>query len=321
MRPVHLVLPLGLIVACSGDDGGDGNKDGGTTAPDRFSELINVTREASGDFSCFTPGADWASTTWLSQEIDPGNVGTFPIAGHVQDFQEETAVYGATVALFLDDEVAGQPGVSGTSDNNGDVVLNGPSCDPVTYRVTTEGGPVATKTTYKAHQIYPTPSGPQIEDAIFTSVSDVTYQLIPSILGVTVDPDKAIIAGTAFDCTRDAALEPADDSGKVEGVQVIVYDEQGNIPDTLQVHYFVEAFPARDQLHTSADGLWVAANVPPGRLRVEMWGQVGGELTLLGATELQSEADSINIANIFAGYGDGVKYPDACEGPADTGAR
>ncbi len=313
MRSALLALPL-ILIACSGDDGGDGNDDGGTTTPDRFAEFVNVTRDATGSFDCFTPGADWASTQWLEQSIDPGNVGTFPIQGGVQDFQEETAVYGATVGLFLADEVAGQPDITSVSDNNGDLTISGPSCDPVTYRVTTEGGPIPTKTTYKAHQIYPYPTGPEITGATFTSVSDVTYQLIPGILGVSVDPDKAIIAGTAYDCTRDAALDPAIDTGKVEGVQV-------NIPDTLQVHYFVESFPAREQLWTSADGLWVAANVPPGRLRVEMWGNVSGALTLLGATELISEADSINIANVFAGYGDGVKYPDACEGAAadDTG--
>ena len=40
---------------------------------------------------------------------------------------------------------------------------------------------------------------------------------------------------------------------------------------------------------------------------------MSGTLTLLGASELDSEADSINIANIFTGYGDGVKYPYSCE--------
>ena len=92
-----------------------------------------------------------------------------------------------------------------------------------------------------------------------------------------------------------------------------MYDEDGNIPESLTVNYFVENFPARDQKWTSPDGLWVAANVPAGNLRAEMWGVVDGELRLLGATELFSEKDSINISNIFAGYGDGVKYPAACE--------
>ena len=139
------------------------------------------------------------------------------------------------------------------------------------------------------------------------------YQLIPTIVGVTIDPALAVIAGTAYDVVRDAAISSAIDTGKIEGAQVIVYDENGEIPDTLSVNYFTDEFPDRDQKWTSADGLWVAANVPAGNLRIEMWGQVNGELTLLGATSLFSEADSINISNVFAGYGDGVKYPYACE--------
>jgi hypothetical protein len=43
-----------------------------------------------------------------------------------------------------------------------------------------------------------------------------------------------------------------------------------------------------------------------------MWGEVGGALVKLGATEVEAKADSIAIANIFAGYGDGVKGPAAC---------
>ena len=97
-----------------------------------------------------------------------------------------------------------------------------------------------------------------------------------------------------------------------------MYDEDGNIPDTLTVNYFTDAFPDRDQLWTSADGLWVAANVPPGNLRAEMWGLVDGQLRLLGATLLFSESDSINISNIFTGYGDGVKFPDSCLSGAGT---
>jgi hypothetical protein len=42
-----------------------------------------------------------------------------------------------------------------------------------------------------------------------------------------------------------------------------------------------------------------------------MWGLIGGEERILGSTILQTQADSINIANIFGGYS-GVKYPDGC---------
>ena len=93
------------------------------------------------------------------------------------------------------------------------------------------------------------------------SVSRVTYQLIPSLLGVSVDEDKGVIAGTAFDCNGE----------EIEGAQVIVKDANGDIPDDLVVNYFRDSFPNRDQLWTSADGLWVAANVPEGELTIELY--------------------------------------------------
>lgn len=309
MRPV-LSAPLILLAACSGDGGKDATD--GTTPVDPFDTFVNVTEEVQGDFSCFTPVSDPGAAAWLTQQIDPALQATATLTGFVEDFEEGTAVPGATVALYTDDTVD-TPDVTASSDANGDLSLDGPTCQPVTYKVTTEGGPIATRTTYKAHQVYPAGAGGTVDGVSFLSVSDVTYQLIPGILGVDIVDGLAIIAGTAFDCTRDPSLPTDDDSGKLEGVQVVVYDADGNIPDTLQVNYFVESFPARDQKWTSADGLWVASNVPPGELRVEMWGVVGGELVLLGATELFSEADAINISNIFSGYGDGVKYPASCE--------
>ena len=312
MRTTGLVFAIAVFTGCSGDDG-----EQQTTATDPFDRFITTEQgiEASGSFDCFTPASDPSAIDWLSQSVDAASVATYPGSGIVEDFDEGTAVKEATLALFTDDSVAGGPDATISADDDGGVAFEADACAPLTYRVTTEGGPIPTKTTYKAHQIYGAPSGGAIENASFLSVSDVTYQLIPSILGVQVQPDLAIIAGTAYDCTRDPDQPSDDDAGKIEGVQVVVYDADGNIPDTLQVNYFVEKFPARDETHTSADGLWVASNVPPGDLTVEMWGVVGGELVLLGRSQLTSEADSINIANIFAGYGDGVKYPAACLAP------
>ena len=117
-----------------------------------------------------------------------------------------------------------------------------------------------------------------------------------------MDPDKGIIAGTAYDCDYNA----------LEGVQVIVRDQSGEYASDQEVRYFVEDFPNRDQPYTSADGLWIAINVPPGRVTVEMWAMSAGELVQVAATELDLVADSINISNMKLGYGDGVFYPTDC---------
>ncbi len=316
---------IGVLGACSGgseqvNKDGDSATDGQTGTAVTFESFIAPEIDAvvagGADFACFTPGADHASTAWLASVPDPSQQATLPLAGLVTDFESDELVDNATVSLWFSDTVSGVPDATAISDVSGLVSMPSvPSCQTMTYKVTTDPILAETKTTFKAHVVY-YPTGDTISNADFTSVSSVTYQLIPSILGVSVDDDKAVIAGTAFDCLRDPSLPSDDNSGKIEGAQVIVYDENGEIPQSLTVNYFVDDFPNRDQYWTSPDGLWVAANVPPGNLRVELWGKVGGTLTLLGATEVLSEAGSINIANIYTGYGDGVKVPGTCTTPA-----
>lgn len=313
------VVVMGVAACSGGTEQVDGkvadDVTGVTDTVVGFEDFIDLADapDISGDGACFTPGADWASTTWLTQDVAPGESGA--LSGLVEDFESGDAVdVPATVQLWYSDDASGTSDASATTDVSGIVAFDAvPSCQTMTYKVTTDPLLDETKTTFKAHQVYSPPAGGTIAGATFLSVSSTTYQLIPSILGVSIDDDKAVIAGTAFDCTRDPSLPTDDDSGKIEGAQVIVYDENGQIPPSLTVNYFVDDFPNRDQLHTSPDGLWVASNVPPGNLRVEMWAKVAGTPTLLGATQILSEAGSINIANIFTGYGDGVKFPTVCE--------
>lgn len=308
------MVAVALLAGCgSGGSGGKGSGTGGPGGP-VFEDFIFVDRAPTGDFTGLPVGDNtWAGTTWLSQTINPANIVDVTASGLVEDFQEDTPVPQATVDLWFDDVVDASTDAQSLSDNSGVISIPAKACQKQAYRVTTDPNITLTKTTYKAHHIYPPEPDGTVDDAQFVSVSDTTYRLIPTILGVTVETDKAIIAGTAYDMLRDPATSTDIDEGKIEGVQVIVYDQDGNIPETLTVNYFTETFPDRDQLWTSPDGLWVAANVPEGELRAEMWGVVNGTLTLLGASVLFSEADSINIGNIFAGYGDGVKYPYACE--------
>jgi hypothetical protein len=313
------IIPLaGLLGACSGSDGGPGAGDTGTTTgPTGCSGIdcfLNTPDDvvATGDFSGFTPGASWEATTWLQQAVDPANVVGGDLAAIVEDFEKNTPVDKALVSFWNDDVFDAEPDALVESDVNGMVYGDATSCAPLTYRVTTDPILAETKTTFEAHQIYGTPDGGGIISGSFLSVSSTTYQLIPTLLGVTVDPDKAIVAGTAYDVARDAGLPSDDDTGKIEGAQVVVYDESGEVPASLVVNYFVEDFPDRDQKWTSPDGLWVASNVPPGELRVELWGNLDGVRTLLGATVVHSEADSINVSNIYSGYGNGVKYPSDC---------
>ena len=128
-----------------------------------------------------------------------------------------------------------------------------------------------------------------------------TYAVIPSLLGVSPDPEMGIVAGTASDCNGDA----------FEGAQIVVRSESGSIPDSEVVKYFVDDFPNRQQLWTSDDGLWVAINIPVGQWVIEMW--VYDEVSKASSTRNNTcnvLADSINIANVVSGHNDGLLYPD-----------
>ena len=197
--------------------------------------------------------------------------------------------------------MSGAPDSVATSDAAGAISgLEVPNCTPVTYKVTTDAALGETKPTIEAHAVY---QGAGSDTDEFNSVSTTTYQIIPSLLGVSPQPDKGIIAGTAYDSVE----------SKIEGAQVIVTDGAGNIAAGSVVKYFVEDFPNRGQEYTSPDGLWVAINVPPGTWNVEMYVADGADGHLLmGSTVVEVAADSINISNIYTGYGSGVKLPSGC---------
>ena len=297
-------LMFTLLAACNGDtstdDGTDTDTD--TTSLSAFETFIDVTEPVIGDLACYTAGNDWATMTWNEPTIDASVQTEGPATLLVEDFETEEPVPDSTVEIWLNDVASGTPDAVVTTGSDGIATFDSlPTCSPFAYRVSTDPLLDETKVTLAAHKILPVQAASG-DPETFTSVSKLTYQLIPTILGITPLPEYAIIAGTAYDCNK----EP------LEGVQVVVYDENGEIPETLQVEYFKERFPSRDQPYTSEDGLWVAINVPPGALRVEMWANQDGELVLLGATTLESYADSINLSNAYAGIGDGRYYSEDC---------
>jgi hypothetical protein len=257
---------------------------------DPFEVFIDLEEETAGDFSCFSGGEWMVDSPSIVDE-------TAVIELDVLDFETDVPVKKATADFWYNDVVSGAPDQTGTSDDSGRLAIELPVCQPVSYKV--QGDPLQdeTKETYEAHQIFEA----GVPESL-NSVSITTYLVIPSILGINVDADLGIIAGTAIDCAGE----------EIVGSQVIVRDDAGNIVEDAIVRYFVENFPSRDQPYTSEDGLWVAVNVPAGQLTVELWAVVEGELTQVGATELVSYPDSINISNIYTGYADGRKYPVSC---------
>jgi hypothetical protein len=312
-----------LLAACSGGDkggegtdtgtGGEGGDGGGTDGTDGtdgtgdptipLSDYINTTKAPVGDFTGFAAGKD-GNGGWLTQTQRSDAAGaTFTLNGTVQDFQDEFVVPDATVEVWYADEVSAVPDVTEVSDGSGLISASMPKCQPITYKTSTDASLGDTVNTFEAHQVYG--FGDSQSDTL-NSVSTTTYTLIPSLLGVSVDPERGTAAGTAYDVNDDP----------IEGAQVVVRSlVDDTIPAGVTVKYFVNSFPNREQPETSPDGLWVAINIPAGDWKVEMYVSDGaGGHFLMGQTVLKVYGDSINIANIYTGY-DSVKLPSDCLAP------
>jgi hypothetical protein len=299
MRPTPcLALLAVLAIGCGKDtDDSSATDDTGPDTSDPLDRYIHPTDEAVGDFSCFTPGA-----AWLTQEVDAAKVVPRTLHAMVEDFEDNFGVNEADVEIWYGDTFSGTPDVTGSSDSAGSVDLEVPTCQALAYMTSTDPLEERTVDTQEAHQIYGyVEEGTLLEDDL-NSVAQSTYTLIPSLLGVSLDDDKSVIAGTAYDCNGDP----------IQNAQVVVVDSAGDFPESLVTNYFIEEWPVREQPATSEDGLWVAMNVPEGAWTVQLWALIGGVEVLLGATELESFAGGINISNIYTGYGDGVYYPESC---------
>jgi hypothetical protein len=296
--PIALALLLPLAIACGKDeDDTSSTDDTGPDTSDPMDAYIDLTEDLVGDVACFEPGSDW-----LTQTIDETKVATRTLEGLVEDFEDEIGVNEVDLEIWFSDSFTGTADVSAQSNSAGDITVEVPTCAAMAYKTSTPPGEERTVDTYEAHQIYEfVEEGSSLTDS-FNSVSAATYVLIPSLLGVSMDDDKSVIAGTAYGC----------DGEPLENTQIVVVDADGAIPETLVTNYFQDSWPVRDQPHTSEDGLWVAMNVPEGTWTVQLYGLVGGEQVLLGATQLTTYAASINISNIYTGYGDGVHYPESC---------
>ena len=298
-----MTLFLFALAAC-GDKDTDGSTDD-SAAVDMFSQLIYTDTEPAAESGTALTECYGFDGNWASQTPDSNCETEVDFDGEVIDFESDKPVPDATLEFFYSDTmVEGTEDFTTTSDASGIVSGSLRTCTPFTYRVYTDPDLADTKVTIQAHEVR-SHATEAVDGVEFNSVSTTTYSIIPSLLGISVDPAAGIIAGTAYGC--------GGDGDPVEFAQVIVRPaEGGDYYPSQEVRYFREEFPNRDQEWTSEDGLWVAVNIPPGRVTVEMWTWDGSEHVLAGTVDLDVVADSINIANVFTGYEGGVVYPESC---------
>ncbi len=313
MKNIQLFLMMGAI-ACSksdssgGDSGAADDGGGGSGTPGDISGFIGATDPngdpppaPTGDLTCVGPalGVETAAAGCVAQRS---------MQGMVLDFQSDDPVDDATVEIFQTDTTANAPEVVVETDPSGMFTASDVyACQPFTYRVSTDEALDETKVTIEAHDVM-TNNGPTVSPSHeMRSVSSVTYQLIPNLLGISPDVSKGIVAGRAYDCG----------SGYLEGMQVVIHDGDsettGQVPDGVSAKYFVDEFPARAQAWTSEDGLWILLDVPPGTWTVDGYvSDEAGGYTKVSSTQLNVVAGSINISSLYGGLRDGVKMPEEC---------
>jgi len=306
-------MALAVTLGCSEDAAEDKSDDtgGGGSGPTGpvgdFDDYINTSVDPGGDLSCYTatePGTESAADGCA------GQIRT--MYAEVLDFQTDNPVDEATVQIYLVDGIFGAPDHQLTSDLNGAVSAAMPTCEPFTYRSSTDPALDQTKVTIESHDVLPY-SNTDVVSHEMNSVSSATYKLIPALIGISPDVNKGVVAGVVYDCNGDP----------MAGAQVLAKSSGGDIldggiigtgaVDGVKAGYFVDEYPSRTQIETSSDGIWVLVDVPAGEVTVEAYVSDGsGGYRHLASTQLEVLEDSINISSVYAGIADGVKMPESC---------
>ncbi len=293
---LHRILPLFVLAACTGkpeDTDTAPVVDDGRT----FEYFVFTHEQYTGDATCI--GTDMGT-------VDPAKQVNVTFNGEVHDFQTENEVAEATVRFWLGDDISGTADAEEVADADGNFTTTVPTCTPIAYGTFTPPEWEETVDTYEVHQVWGYTETGSIDGEWVNSVSQSTSKIIPSVIGIEWDNTTGIIAGTAFDCTE----------AEIGNAQIFIHDGSGAPPATGEIFYFDDNnLPtSHDKLLASnpENGLWVAVNVPVGTWHVEMWGWNGTEHVELGSTVLNILSGSVNISNIYAGYDDGIAYPDSC---------
>lgn len=331
-----------MAVACGGEDAGTPGTDAGTDAttsdagvqPDGQVTTDGGTgSDAATDGGAGTDGGelppevaayafDFEAGTRTPVELDlsckgvrtapdaTGEATTFNL--RMLDFQNSTPVEGLTVSVFPDNIVPSDFScagtcVEGTSNADGNLSVTDNLGSWYSYYVAPLAGEGASNTTIASIEYNVTASGEGSTHG-GVRVSEATISLIPLVLGLSRPEHSAVIAGAFYDCNGNG----------LQNVQVRVYAHDGTfIADAgtrtgPSYNYFNGSmFPSSTATASAIDGLFAAINLPVSTetVRVESWGNVDGEMHMLGCEEGYILDNGITIMNLKPARADG---PSGC---------
>ncbi|MFW5925939.1 MAG: hypothetical protein ACOCV4_07215 [Myxococcota bacterium] len=144
------------------------------------------------------------------------------------------------------------------------------------------------------------------------SVSQNTIGLIPVVLGLTQDPEDAVVSGTVQDCDGDPIAGAA--VRVVRGGEVI--PPMSGAADAHYEYFNGDEFPQQGRSATNTDGLYIGVNIP-----IDTEGEevlvvsCGQEEGLLGCESIRAFRNTVNIINVGPERSDG---PAGCADLTDS---
>jgi len=215
--------------------------------------------------------------------------GTFQ--GNLIDFYSKLPLANKTVKA-LNNTSGAELGIQGTTDANGNITLTGLPEGDVGFIVpgwaAADPDPGAINT-YQFNLPANTAAG---ERETLWSVDLTTYQTVPMLAGITVQPNTVIVAGGFYWTDTDGTEEYVNCgtvktyAGGTESGEVRYFNDSG-LPTTIA---------NRDSINPII-GFYVSANIAPGTVKVEGYDPGG---TKVGEATFPGVGGSICISNVYA---------------------
>lgn len=308
-----------LLLAIGGCDNGSGTPDAGPTTdlPPLAANTENADPEigfqpATLDYSC------------LSQRTRPAGGAAVATTFHLVDFQDDFDVADAEVWLFPSNEIGDTCTAPDcqllTTDAMGTAQAMLPAGGWYAYRVIPFDDPFSRERSifgvFQYNEPVPAAAGGTVEGS---SVSGVTIDVIPALLGISRTAGLAIVAGRIEDCQGQFVQNAIIRLYDPDGVEIIAPPTEEALNDDPHFHFFngdaSNNLPDLTEPYSNTDGLYVLVQIPyldERPYRVEAWGNLGGELTLLSCETARIFEDAVTILNMTPVRSD---RPASC--PAD----
>lgn len=257
-----------LLAGCSATTAVEQNLEEDKLEEDPVSELASCPPKAAA--------ACGAETVKSGDKCEYSGAESVTITGKVADFQSERALGGAVVN-FVDNDTGKPNGICGVAASNGSLTIKVPKDKRIGFVAYVEGA----KDTYQFNVIYD-----KDQEDVFNSVSNITAQLIPGIIGKPIDETTGTAAGQILNKYGDTTTDTT---------EILVASASGK-----NAYYFNDEDLPVDQASQAKlnpkNGLFVMFDLKPGKNEITM--KYAGTVSEVTDNTLFAFPDAIAISNV-----------------------